>query len=126
MDKYFNLGKYIYNHRNILALLVISLLLVGCSSDSKVMFLMKGIPESIDTVGDFLLTWFLLQISILLLALLLGVFLGELGFTISSIVHFIWIIMYRDYGFIKVTLLFFLFGIVTYLLSIIRSFIKRE
>lgn len=108
MDKHLNLGKYIYNRRNILALLVISLLLVGCSSDSSgssIMFLMEKTPEQIDSIGSFLWVWFLLQISLLIVTIPMF-FLGPIGFLISIVIHLNWIITERDYGGLTVFLLF--------------------
>lgn len=108
MDKHLNLGKYIYNRRNILALLVISLLLVGCSSDSSgssIMFLMEKTPEQIDSIGSFLWVWFLLQISLLIVTIPMF-FLGPIGFLISIAIHLNWIITERDYGGLTVFLLF--------------------
>lgn len=119
MKNIFKLGTYIFKHRSILVLLFISLFLVSCSSDSKVMFLMKKIPETIEGIGDFFCVWGLLQISILILALLLSIIFGKVAIIISNIAHFFWIIAYRDYGFLMVTLLFFLNTIVIFLLKFI-------
>jgi hypothetical protein len=67
---------------------------IGLLSDDSSLF-----PREINDFSDFIGVWFYLQISILLVGLLLGLFLGETGSNISTILHFIWIISYRDYGF---------------------------
>jgi len=67
---------------------------IGLLSDDSSLF-----PSEINDFSDFIGVWFYLQISILLVGLLLGLFLGETGSNISTILHFIWIISYRDYGF---------------------------
>lgn len=124
MDKYLNLRKYIYNRRNILALLVISLLLVGCSSDSSgssIMFLMEKTPEQIDSIGSFLWVWFLLQISLLIVTIPMF-FLGPIGFLISIVIHLNWIITERDYGGLTVFLLFIIESL--FAIVLIIPFIK--
>lgn len=124
MDKHLNLGKYIYNRRNILALLVISLLLVGCSSDSSgssIMFLMEKTPEQIDSIGSFLWVWFLLQISLLIVTIPMF-FLGPIGFLISIVIHLNWIITERDYGGLTVFLLFIIESL--FAIVLIIPFIK--
>ena len=124
MDKHLNLRKYIYNRRNILALLVISLLLVGCSSDSSgssIMFLMEKTPEQIDSIGSFLWVWFLLQISLLIVTIPMF-FLGPIGFLISIVIHLNWIITERDYGGLTVFLLFIIESL--FAIVLIITFIK--
>ena len=124
MDKHLNLGKYSYNRRNILALLVISLLLVGCSSDSSgssIMFLMEKTPEQIDSIGSFLWVWFLLQISLLIVTIPMF-FLGPIGFLISIVIHLNWIITERDYGGLTVFLLFIIESL--FAIVLIIPFIK--
>jgi hypothetical protein len=67
---------------------------IGLLSDDSSLF-----PKEIDSFSDFLSVWFFLQLSILLVGLLLGFFLGQAGSNLSTLLHFIWLISYRDYGF---------------------------
>ncbi len=98
----------------ILIVILVSLLLTSCSS---VGLLDDNIPYTINSVGQFLKLYLVLQISILIVGLLLSLFLGKLGYIISLLLHFIWIVSQRDYGFFKVFLLFGLFSIISFVIS---------
>lgn len=88
-------------NRRLLILPAIFLLMAfsSCSSIGLLSENSKLFPEEINDFSDFLSVWFYLQISILLVGLLLGFFLGQAGSNISTLLHLIWIITYRDYGF---------------------------
>lgn len=74
---------------------------IGLMSDKN-----SWLPNEINSFGDFLGVYAVLQISMLVISLLLGIFLGAGGYPISLLLHFIWIVGYRDYGFLLVLLLF--------------------
>jgi lipoprotein len=94
----------------VLSLFGLSFLLQSCSS---IGLMDKGTPMQINDFGDFFSMYIVLQISILLIAIILSLFLGDIGYIISLLLHFIWIISYRDYGFFTVLMLFGLATIVS-------------
>ena len=120
MKNIFKLVTYIFKHRSILVLLFISLFLVSCSSGNDENNT-SPFPENIDSIGDFFSLWLRLQISIFIFGLFLRLIFGQLALTISIVLHLIWVIVDRDYGFLMVTLLFFLNTIVTFLFKIIST-----
>ncbi len=67
-----------------------------------------------------------LQLSILLTGIFLGLFVGKGGYSISQLIHFIWIVAYRDYGFWNVLLLFIVFTIVNILYRFVFIIIKAR
>lgn len=98
------------------------LLTTSCSTNIGLMSEKNSwLVHEMDGLGDFLQVYFVLQLSILLIALILGIFLGKAGQIISLVMHFIWIISYRDYGFITVLLLFSLFSLVSFLYNLLRG-----
>ena len=94
---------------SILLLFCLSFLLQSCSS---IGFMGKGTAKQINDFGDFFSMYIILQISILFIAIILSLFLGDIGYIISLSLHFIWVISYRDYGFFTVLMLFGLATIV--------------
>lgn len=108
--------------------IIFSLLILSSCSEIGLLD-QDTMPIEIYGVGDFLKTYFILQISILIIGLLISIFFGEIGSIISLVLHFIWVVGYRDYGFWTVLLLFFLFSIVTYfirpLILIIKNSIRK-
>jgi hypothetical protein len=102
------------------------LLLSGCSSIGLLSEKNSWVPQEIESLGDFLGVYIVLQISVILVSLIIGIFLGEVGHIISIILHFIWIISYRDYGFFKVLLLFGLFSIISFIINSLRLFKKNK
>lgn len=82
-------------------LLTVSSILVlsSCSSIGLLSENSSLFPQEINDFSDFIGVWFYLQISIILVGLLVGIFLGETASNISTLLHFIWIVSYRDYGF---------------------------
>lgn len=105
----------------ILIIILVSFLLTSCSN---IGLLDDGIPHTINSIGQFLKLYLVLQISILIVGLLWGLFLGKLGYIISLLLHFIWIVSQRDYGFFKVLLLFGLFSIISFVIARFRD-LKR-
>lgn len=105
------------------ALLSLSLMLTNsCSSNIGLMSEKNSwLVREMDGPGDFLQVYIVLQLSILLIAIVLGFFLGKAGQIISLVMHFIWIVSFRDYGFLTVLLLFSLFSIVSFLYNLIRG-----
>ena len=95
---------------SVLLLFCLSFLLQSCSS---IGFMGKGTPKQINDFGDFFSMYIILQISILFIAIILSLFLGDIGYIISLLLHFIWVISYRDYGFFTVLMLFGLATIVS-------------
>lgn len=102
-------------------IIIISLLITSCSEVGLLSDKNSWIVNNISSVGDFFKVYIILQISIIITGLILGIFLGKLGYIISLVIHFIWIISARDYGFLNVILLFGLFTIVSFLFNLIRS-----
>ena len=107
---------------NVIALMaIISVALSSCSNVGLLSERNRWIVDDISGIGDFFKVYFVLQLSIILIGLLLGTVLGKLGYIISLGVHFIWIVAYRDYGFLNVLLLFTFFSIVSFLFNLIIS-----
>ena len=113
--------KSILTNYKIVFFLAPILLLTSCSEIGLLSEKNSWIVNNIDSVGDFLKVYFVLQISIILVSLILGILLGRLGYIISLVIHFIWIVSARDYGFFKVLLLFGLFTIVSYLINLLKA-----
>lgn len=95
----------------------LSALLTSCSTIGLLGEKNSWLVQNINSVGDFFKVYVILQISILLISLALSILLSKLGYIIALILHFIWIVTYRDYGFFKVLLLFGLFTIISMILS---------
>lgn len=92
------------------------------TSCSKVGLLNKKnslVLESINSIGDFFKVYIVLQVSMLLFAMFMSVLVGKAAYKISLVLHFIWIVFARDYGFFNVLFLFLLLPSVLYLINII-------
>lgn len=109
-----------------IGVVTITLLLTSCKSVGLLSNKNSWLPDGIEGVADFFKVYFVLQLSILLIGILLGFFLGRAGYIVSLVLHFIWIVSYRDYGFFIVLLLFGLFSIISFLISSLSVFRKRE
>lgn len=107
-------------------LVITTILFTSCNSIGLLSEKNSWLPDDIEGVGDFFKVYFVLQLSILLIGILLGFFLGRAGYVVSLILHFIWIVSYREYGFFVVLLLFGLFSIVSVLISTLSIFRKRD
>ncbi len=81
--------------------LVTSCAKVGLMSNKS-----STIPIDINSVAEFFKVFLRLQISMILIAVILGLGLDKLGAVVSTLLHLIWIVTYRDYGFFIVLLLF--------------------
>lgn len=102
-------------------------ILSSCSEVGLMSNKNKYLPHDIDGFGEFFQVFLVLQLSMLLVALLLSIFFGEGGGFISGILHFIWIVSFRDYGFFIVLTLFALLQIVLmFLLPIIIGIFGRK
>ena len=108
----------------LLLFLVPILLLTSCSEIGLLSENNSWIVNNINSVGDFFKVYFVLQVSIIIVGVILGIFLGDLGNMISLVFHFIWIVSARDYGFFIVLLLFGFFTLVTFLIKLLK--VKRE
>lgn len=105
--------KYIF------LILVINLLMHSCSSIGLLDEKNSWLLEEINSIGDFIKVYIVLQISIFLVSLILSLILRDLGVFISIIIHLVWIINYRDYGFFIVLLLFGLFAIISHFIMLL-------
>ena len=88
---------------------IIPLCLMLLSSCSRFGFLgnkSKYTPIEIESFGDFFSLYLILQLSILFIGVLIAIPLGKDASNISTLLHFIWIVSYRDYGFFIVLGLF--------------------
>jgi len=74
------------------------------------------LPKNIESFGDFLGVYFAIQISVIIVSIIFSLIIGRAGYFVSLILHYIWIITYRDYGFFIVLLLFGLFSIISHLI----------
>lgn len=86
---------------------------------SSIIFAMDGAKRQIDDLGDFFKVYIRLQISIVILTFLCSILLGNFGYIVSVVAHFIWVISERDYGFFNVLLLFSIASIISFLLRTI-------
>ncbi len=108
-------------------LALITTLLTSCSNIGLMSNNNKYLPTDIDGFGDFMQVFFVLQISMLIVALVLGFFIGGAGGYVSGALHFIWIVSNRDYGFMTVLALFFFLQLVLMLIipAILALFGKK-
>ena len=111
--------KTLMKFRNVLLLITSMLLLTSCSS---IMIVGDDTLQSIESIGDFFKVYFILQLSIYICSLIFT-FIPLGGRTTSIIIHFIWVVSERDYGFFKVMLLFSLFTIGSFVINLIVNLI---
>lgn len=109
-----------------IVLIVALMIFTSCNSIGLLSEKNSWLPNYIDSFGDFFKVYFMLQLSIILIGVLLGFFIGKGGYIVSLTLHFIWIVSFRDYGFSLVLLLFGLFSIISFLISTLNIFRKRE
>jgi hypothetical protein len=100
-------------------LLIQILFLCSCTEVGLLSEKNSWILEEINTVSDFFKVYFMLQLSILIFGVFLSLIIGDLGYFIILIAHFIWIVSARDYGYLN---LFLLFGLMT-VISIVLNFL---
>lgn len=100
-----------------LSSLIIILLLTSCSEVGLMSEKNSYLVEEITDFSSFISVYIVLQISILLTAFLLMFIFDAAGYGISILLHFIWVVSYRDYGFLVVLLLFFGFSLVMFLVN---------
>ncbi len=110
----------------LLIIVFLPLLFISCDSIGFLSEKNRFLPHQIETFGDFVVVYFILQLSILFVTLVLGIFLGKGGSLISLVIHFIWIVSFRDYGFFKVLLLFGIFTFVKFVISSTGIFSRRQ
>jgi hypothetical protein len=102
-------------------------ILTSCSEVGLMSNKNKYLPHDIDGFGEFFQVFIVLQLSMLLVGLLLSIFFGNGGGYFSGVLHFIWIVSYRDYGFFTVLALFaFLQLVLMFLLPIIIGLFGRK
>ena len=115
-------GKFI----NLGYSLIASLFLSGCSSVGLMSEKNSWLPDEIESFGDFFGVYFVMQISMIIVSLLLSFIIGKGGYTVSLVLHFIWIVSYRDYGFFNVLLLFGLFSVISFVIISLNIFNKNN
>jgi hypothetical protein len=103
--------------------LLAMLFLTSCSSVGLMSEKNSWLPYEIEGVGDFFSVYIVLQVSLLIVSMLLSFISGQIGYIITLVLHFIWIVTYRDYGFFIVLLLFGLFLVFGF---IINLFIRKD
>ena len=91
---------------------LILILLSSCSEIGLLSEKNSYVVEDITDFSTFISVYIVLQISILLISLLLSLVFGKAGGDLSLLLHFIWVVNYRDYGFFIVLLLFGAFTII--------------
>ena len=101
--------------------LFLSILLTGCSNIGLLNEGNSWLPVDILSFTDFLKVYVTLQISIFIISFIVSLFLGNMGYLLVLLLHFLWIVNYRDYGFLKVLLLFSFFTVVT---MVFRALLK--
>lgn len=101
------------------------LFLTSCSSIGLMSEENSWLPHEIEGVGDFFNIYIAIQVSVLIISILLSFIIFKLGYIVALILHFIWIVTYRDYGFFIVLLLFGLFSIVSFVIDSLNLF-KRN
>lgn len=106
--------------------LVLALLFTSCSSFGLLDEKNSWILEDIDSIGDFFQVYLVFQLSIIIAGVILGLIVGRAGYLISVIIHFIWIVVYRDYGFFTVLLLFGLLTLLRFIFSTFRNINRKE
>ena len=106
------------------SMLAILLLLTGCVG---IMFEKNSwLPEEMDGVNDFLKVFLVLEVSIFLFALPLNFIVGQASITISTIIHWIWIVYNREYGIFMVIALFGFSYFISYVINWVWIFWKKS
>lgn len=111
---------------SIMLLSLFSLIVISCDSVGLLSEKNSWIVDDINNFGDFIKVYIVLQISIIIVAIIFGFLLGKAGYYISLIIHFIWIVSSREYGFLIVILLFSLFTIISFIYNLIRFGAKKN
>ncbi len=114
--------KTLMKFRNVFLLIASMFLLTSCSS---IMLVGDDTLQSIESIGDFFKVYFILQLSIYICTLIFT-FIPLGGRITSIIIHFIWVVSERDYGFFKVMLLFGLFTIGNFVVNLIEAIFKAK
>ena len=113
--------------------LFLGALLTSCGNIEQMTDVISLLVQNITSVGDFFKVYIVIQLSIFIDTLIFGLLISLLFHSNSSyivyifmiIIHFIWIVTNRDYGFFIVLLLFSLFTIILWIYSYIRG-IRRN
>lgn len=120
---------FLEKHNVSIFIVLILLLFTGCSEIGLLSEDNSWVVKEINSTRDFFKVYLVLQLSIFIVGLLIGIIFSKTGYKISLLIHFIWIISARSYGFLMVFLLFGLFFIASYFLLFlyfIYSWIKGE
>lgn len=107
----------------IVSILFILILLTSCSSLGLMSDKSSWLPHEIYSFGDFLEVYLILQVSMIIVSFFISIFFGG-GRIVSVIAHFIWIIIYRDYSFWILLLLFGIPPIIRFIFFIIKNRFK--
>lgn len=113
--------KIKFSKYRILPFMISLLLLTSCSKVGLLSEDNSWLIQNINSIGDFFKVYLIVQLSIVIIGVLLSFLLGRLGYVISLVIHFIWIIAERDYGFFKVLMLFGLFSLISFVFSLLRG-----
>jgi hypothetical protein len=115
----------LYSNKIFIFLFLI-LLFTSCKDVGLLSEKNSWVLDNIETIGDFFTVYLILQVSIIIVGVLLSFLLGKLGFVISLIAHFIWIVLARDYGYLNLILLFGLFSIISTVLNVAISLLRHR
>ncbi|MFM2268050.1 MAG: hypothetical protein RL757_1491 [Bacteroidota bacterium] len=102
-------------------ILLILCLSTGCGEVGFMSEKNSWLPREIESLEDFFHIYLALQLSIFFISILLSFVLSKLGYFVSLIIHFIWIVSYRDYGFFSVLMLFSILSIILILIANFRK-----
>src|SRR5690554_1722226 len=95
--------------RLLLYFIIISLFLISCNDPNELGLLSDRntwLAKNINSFSDFFKTFLVLQLSIFITSMIISIFLKKIGYYVSMLIHFIWIVWFRDYGFMNVCILF--------------------
>lgn len=107
---------------NRMILFLSSLFLVSCSSFLEQMD--KNTESGIENFPQFLAVYISVQLSVVLFVFILGFFIKESAPIVSVLLHWGWLVWFRDYGFFMVLLLMILCVVVPYILVSVFKNIK--
>jgi hypothetical protein len=121
-----NIGMKKENLLPICCVLFAILFLTSCNSVGLMSEKNSWLPHEIEGIGDFFSAYITIQLSILIVSILLSFILGQGAYIVVLILHFIWIVTYRDYGFFIVLLLFGLFSVISFVINSLNLFSRNN
>lgn len=112
--------KHLYT--KIILCLSLMILLTSCSTGVGLLSEKNSwLPYEIKGTMDFLKVFLIVQVSIIIAGAILGIFLSKLGQLLSVLAHFVWIVLFRDYGFFTVFFLFIAPVIINFVYGTIKQ-----